>query len=156
MSAMRVLSVSALLLGLVVAARAASPATADERQPATQAGRADAGSAALAPRAPLTAEERALLDVQDEARQSVEAVTHSMRGLPDGPALRALQLKVVQVKRDAEIKFLHVKAQFARSRGDLAAAREAEDRAEAILHPRPTVPVRLDRPVPEKVVGPNR
>lgn len=99
---------------------------------------------------PLSPEERALLAVQEEGRTQVQTLLESMRGVSDGPALRALQQKVETIKRDTRVAFLRVTADFARRRGDLAAAHEAEDLAEAILHPAPVTTTGVVRPVPEK------
>ena len=100
-----------------------------------------------------TAEERALLAVQEEGRTQVQALVEGMKGLPDGPALRALQHKVEDVKRDSRVAFLRVKADFARRRGDLAAAHEAEDLIDAMLHPRAATHATVARPAPDKAQG---
>ena len=134
----------ALTLLLPGAARAADP-------------RVDGGSAARAPgvaTAPrLTAEQRAIVAVQEEGRRQVESLVKSMAGLPDGPVLRALELKVEQIKRDEQVQCLRVHAQFALQRGDLAAAHEAEGLIDLILHPRPVTPVANTRNVPAREGG---
>jgi len=139
-----------LALPLVASAQsAASPSTpvanAGVVQP--QAGQPGDVTAKQVPHAyvPRSPEELALLDVQNQARVAVAALTAAMAGLNDGPELRALQQRVLDTKRDAEVRFLRVKAQFARNRGDLAAAQAAEDRVEAILHPK--APTAVARPV---------
>jgi hypothetical protein len=100
------------------------------------------------PYVPRTPEERALFDLQNETHRTIDGLVAAMNGLNDGPDLRALQLKVVQAKMDYELSSLRIKAQFARARGDLSAAKTAEDRIELILHPKPAAPVVNQRPIP--------
>lgn len=149
------------LLALPAIVRAGEPA------PAASAGKPGAGGAAITapgavtasptaiapapkPYVPRTAEERALLDLQNETHRSIDALVTAMNGLNDGPDRRALQQRIVQAKVDYEVQSLRIKAQFARGRGDLAAAQAAEDRIESILHPKPVVPVATQRPTPDK------
>ncbi len=131
MSRFVVVSLFLALAFLVLAPSAAS--AADEAKVIVTSGIAKPGVAA--PRPPLTAEEKALSAVEDEGRAQVDALVKSMAGLPDGPALRALERKVEEIKQASRIRFLEVKVQFARQRGDLAAAREAEQMIHLILNP---------------------
>lgn len=116
-------------------------ASADEQTAPATAATVVAPERTQAPlvRAPVTAEEKALRALDEEALARVRELVRSMTGLPDGPALRELQRKVEDVKRDHRVSFLRVKLQFARQRGDLATAQECEQRIERILNPpRPT------------------
>lgn len=100
-------------------------------------------------RAPRTPEELALADVRTATQERVKELVASMEGLQDGPALRALQLKVVEVKREGDLQFLRTKAQFARQRGDLATAQTIEARILAITNPPVRrAPVMVSRPAP--------
>jgi hypothetical protein len=123
--------------------------------PAEEAARPDVAPApSAAPRAPrLTAEQKALLAVQDEGRARVAELVRTMAGLPDGPALRALEQKVHAVKQEARIQFLRVKIAYALERGDLATAHEAEQIIDRMLHPRPAVARAVTRPEPGRTAG---
>ncbi len=136
-SCLLVSSLLALTLTLPAAARAA-----DSRG---EAGLTAGRTVGPAPGPRLSTEERAILAVQEESRLEVQALVKSMAGLPDGPVLRALELKVEQIKRDGQVQCLRIRSQFALQRGDLAAAREAQDLIELILHPRPVTPVATTR-----------
>jgi hypothetical protein len=129
-----------LLLALALVALVPAVAAAEDAAPVTKAVPVLAtptGAAPAAPvvRVPLTPEQQALRAVEDEGRSQVEALVKSMEDLQDGPALRALLRKVEEVKQAQEVQFLQVKARFARERGDLAAAQEAQRRIELILNP---------------------
>lgn len=123
--------------------------------PADEAVRPDVSPApAATPRAPrLTAEQKALLAVQEEGRTQVAALVRTMAGLPDGPALRALEQKVQAVKQDTRVRFLRVKIAYALERGDLATAHEAEQIIDRMLHPRPAVARAVTRPEPGRTAG---
>ncbi len=140
-----------LALSLIVLLPAAVRADAEVKATAGQA--APASGEARVARPPLTAEEKALLAVQEQNQAQIEALVKSMAGLPDGPALRALERKIEQVKREGQVQFLRVKVQFARQRGDLAAAHESERMIELILNPPPTTPGTIARPEPGKEGG---
>jgi hypothetical protein len=86
-------------------------------------------------RAPVTAEEKALRELEESSRNAVDELVRSMTGMPDGPVLRALQHKVEEVKRNHRVDFLRLKQQFARQRGDLAAAQEYQRLVDLILNP---------------------
>lgn len=123
---------------LVIALALASPAFADD---APRTGGAAVEARPVVPaavevrRAPRTAEEQALADVREATATRVKELMASMEGQPDGPALRALQLKVVELKRDGDLQFLRTKLQFARQRGDLAAVQGLEARILTITNP---------------------
>ena len=131
MSRFLLLSLFLALAFLTLAPAAAS--AADEAKPVAKAALVAPGT--TVPRPVLTAEEKALLAVEEEGRLQVDALVKSMAGLPDGPALRALERKVEEVKQADRVQFLRVKVQFAHQRGDLAAAHEAEQMIELILNP---------------------
>jgi hypothetical protein len=129
----------------------------DEARPVTRAAAVVArpGGTEAAPRAeraPRTAEEKALRAVEEEGQAQVEALVKSMQDLQDGPALRALQRKVEEVKQAQHVEFLRVKERFARERGDLATAREAQRLIEAILNPPKPAAAPAVRQAPEKKV----
>jgi hypothetical protein len=145
-----------LLLALALVALVPTAATA-EATPVTKATAVvptplSAAPAARVERAPRTAEEKALRAVEDDGRAQVEALVKSMQGLQDGPALRALQRKVEEVKQAQEVQFLQVKVRFARERGDLAAAQEAQRMIDFILNPPKPVAAPALRQQPEKQV----
>ena len=142
MSRFLLLSLS-LALAFLTLAPAAAPA-ADEAKPAAKAALVAPGT--TAPRPVLTAEEKALLAVEEESRRQVDALVKSMVGLPDGPALRALERKVEEVKQADRVQFLRVKVQFAHQRGDLAAAHEAQQMIDLILNPPKPVSAPNTRP----------
>ncbi|MBI5708759.1 MAG: hypothetical protein HZC42_00390 [Candidatus Eisenbacteria bacterium] len=140
-----------LALSLVLLLSAAARADGEVK---AEAGKAvTAGGETRVARPPLTAEEKALLAVEEQNQAQVEALVKSMAGLPDGPALRALERKIEQVKREGQLQFLRVKVQFARQRGDLAAAHEAERMINLILNPPPATPGTVARPEPGKEGG---
>jgi hypothetical protein len=80
----------------------------------------------------LTAEQRALLEIREQGRREVEALRASLQGLPEGAAQLALLRRIEEVKRQTWIEALRTRATFARQRGDLAAAQEAERLDEAL------------------------
>jgi hypothetical protein len=129
------------------------PGAARAADPRMDGGPAAGRSPGVATTPRLTAEQRAIVAVQEEGRRQVESLVKSMAGLPDGPVLRALELKVEQLKRDEQVQCLRIRAQFALQRGDLAAAHEAEGLIDLILHPRPVTPVANTRSVPTREGG---
>ncbi len=140
------------LTALALAAVLVAPALAAE-SPQAGGARLDAKAAVPAvqdlARAPRTPEELALADVRNATQARVTELLASMKGLQDGPALRALQLKVVELKREGDLQFLRTKAQFARQRGDLGAAQLLEARILAITNPPARrAPALISRPVP--------
>jgi hypothetical protein len=110
------------LAGTTVAADAPASSTATPR-------------ASAAHMKPAAAEEQALFAVLEQGRQQVADLVATARDLPDGPARRALELKVLEIKRQNRVEFLRVKAQFARTRGDFAAASDLDRRIELLLNP---------------------
>jgi hypothetical protein len=141
-----------LLLALALVALVPAVAAADDAAPVTKAVPVVATPAGAAPvvHAPLTPEQQALRAVEEDGRTQVEALVKSLEGLQDGPALRALLRKVEEVKQAQEVQFLKVKVRFARERGDLAAAQEAQRRIDLILNPPRPVAAPALRPSPEK------
>lgn len=134
----------------IVVAIAAPALAADE--PRTGAGVTEVrGNTATAEvrRAPRTPEDQALHEVREATALRVKELVSAMDGLKDGPALHALQRKVVELKREGDLEFLRTKVRFARRRGDLAAAQQLEMRIDAIVHPqmrRPAAPVQRAAP----------
>ena len=107
--------------------------------------------AALKPaslQASMTKEQKAIFDVQESGRAQVLELHKQVEALADGPARRALEQKIVQVKRDTEVQVLRTIAAQALQRGDLPAARTANDAIEQILHPRAPQASLSQRPAP--------
>jgi hypothetical protein len=104
------------------------------------------------PRPPLSAEEKALVAIEEEGRQQVLELMKSIEAMPDGLARRAMLKKAVQLKQDNYLKLLRTKVDFARTRGDFAAVRQGEAIITAILTPRPVLSPTVARPLPEKSV----
>ncbi len=116
------IAIATLIPGLSSDARAATPAAG--------------GSAPVSiVRPALSAAGRALLAIQEDAVRRVEALAKRMQGMPEGPARDALEREALEIKTRSEIEFLRAKANFARGRGDLAAARLAEDLIAQRLNP---------------------
>lgn len=99
-------------------------------------------------RAPMSKNEQAIFDVQENGRNQVSELQKQIGLLPDSPARRALELKVIQVKRDTEILVLRTISAQAIQRGDLAASREANDAIEMILSPKAPATTTIVRPAP--------
>jgi len=119
-----------LRLAVVGALLCVAPTTVFAAPPA-------AGSATPAAHATLrrSAEELALLAIQDDAVQRVQALVERMQHLPEGPAREALEREAADIKLQSEIEFLRTQALFARARGDLATVFLAETALARILHP---------------------
>ncbi len=126
-----------LVLGLMGLAPRASQAAAVVHPSA-----AAATSRELRP--PRTTEERALLAIQDDAVRRVHAVVLRMKGLGEGAARQALEREAGRIKQQCELDMLRARLSFARARGELAAARELQDRIAALEHPVAPVPGRAE------------
>ena len=100
-------------------------------------------------RLPLTAEEKAVFQIREETRTQVDELVRRMVGLTDGPASRALQGKIEELKQRCRIQVLRTKVDFARQRGDLRAVREVEDLIDQMLHPRSAPAASVVRQPPE-------
>jgi hypothetical protein len=100
-------------------------------------------------RLPMTKEGASIFKIREDTRLQVEDLVKRMAGLPDGPALRALQGKVQELKQDCRLRVLRTKADFARQRGDLRAAGEVDNLIEQILHPRPAPSTTVQRQPPD-------
>jgi hypothetical protein len=138
-----------LVLFLVISGAAAESRAAD-----SGAGQLSAEKTATTARPPLTEEQRALLDIREEGKRKVRELVESMRGLPFGPARRALERKAIETKIAYRLQFLRAKGDFARGRGDLATAHRAEAMIDQILNPRvPSVKVTPQRPKNVTVPG---
>ena len=92
------------------------------------------------PRRPMSAEEKAVLDIQEKARLDVEHLSAGLAGMHDAAAELALQKRIEQIKRDAWVHALQTHAAFARQRGDLETAMQADRTIDRLLHPRPEPP----------------
>jgi hypothetical protein len=109
--------------------RRAVPAALHGALPALILALASGALAAPAPETPAArraAEERALLRILDEGRREVEALARALDGLPDGPACRALQRRIAELKLETRARLLRTRAGFALARGDLDDTRECE------------------------------
>jgi len=102
---------------------------------------------------PLTPQQMAIREVQERAGLQVQELVAAMANLEDGPALRALQLKVDEIKKQSRVEVLRLKATFARERGDLAEAQEAERLIQLILNPPAPVLHTVERHPGELVEG---
>jgi len=103
--------------------------------------------------APRTVEQLAIRDLQNSARARMRDLVAAMTGLPDGPARDAFELKIVELKKQHRIEVLKLKAGFARQRGDLAAAAEAERAAEQLLNPPKPAPGTVAREIPRSAAS---
>ncbi len=146
-----------LMAGLVTAvwAQSEGPTTAAKPLPAATAkigiikpGAASVKAAPEVARPPASAEEKALQAIQDEGVRQVVDLSKQADALPDGPARRALESKIVDLKRDTFLSLVRTKGEFARARGDMAGVRQSEAIVEAILHPQATKGIAVSRPVP--------
>ena len=149
-SRLRMLAVWTPLIALAVTSAAAF--AADEVKPGARAvapATRGAAPSALPARLPATAEERALLDLQSEGERRVAELERATQGVPDGPALRALERKVEEVMLETWANTMRARAGFARRRGDLAAAHEIEATLERVLHPLPPA-APIARQTPDK------
>jgi hypothetical protein len=99
-------------------------------------------------KAPMTKEQKAIFDIQESGRTQVLELNKQAESLTDGPARRALEQKIVQVKRDTEVQVLRTIAAQALQRGDLPAARTANDAIEQMLHPKAPQASLSQRPAP--------
>jgi len=126
---------SFLVLALLLVAPAAARAE-DGAPPVVRAEPVTPGETAVpVVRAPRTAEEKELFELEEATRAQVGELVRSMTGLPDGPALRALQGKVEELKQQERLEFLRIKLRFAHQRGDLPTAHECERLIERITNP---------------------
>ncbi len=134
----------------VKASAKAVPGATTQAQPFKAGERASAPAAQQTVKPPLTAEEKALLAIEEEGRQEVLELVKSLEGMPDGPARRALERKAVQLKRDHYVRLLRAKVDFARARGDFAAVQQGEAIISSILNPRPAASATVARPAPDQ------
>jgi len=86
---------------------------------------------------PVSPEQLELLAIHAEGRRKVAELVRQMTVLPEGPALRDLQVQVQKVKLDTDLQFLAALARQARARGDIDRALEAERAAASLRHPQP-------------------
>jgi lipopolysaccharide export system protein LptC len=141
----------ALILALA-AALALTVAGATDRSTPTERTVAASPTEASAPH--YTADEMALLVLQEEGVARVRALSEELRATSD-PARRAeLQKQVVQIKQETRLRFLETLAAQAYERGDAeeyAAARAEIERLEN--PPRPAAVPHPVRPVKETQEG---
>lgn len=96
----------------------------------------------------LTPEEQALLAIRENAQARVTDLALRAASTTDPGARLELQRQAVEIKQQAQIRFLETKIAFALDRGDLAAVHELEMGLERLLHPPArTVPAEPASPV---------
>jgi len=137
-----------LLVVEALPALAAPGAGVDARK--GSAGSASARSAPAARVQAPTAEERAVLDIQQVSMRRINELMDQCRTLNDQAKIAELQRQMNQIKFDTRIELLRSRAQFARQRGDDAAARDAEQIIAQLLKPAPTTAAGQGRAVLEK------
>jgi len=138
-----------LALCAICALAAAAPAASRAAAPPPARSRPAATPARSAP--PYTPDERALLALEANGRARVAEIVRRMQGLPEGPALRALEDQAEAVKRDTRMALLAEQSRQARARGDEARARLADAALDLLRHPEHAAPASIT-PVPEKPV----
>jgi hypothetical protein len=83
-----------------------------------------------------TAEEKALLAIQEESQIRLRAIADQLKAATD-PQLRLdLQKEGVAIKKEARLLFLETLAGFARQRGDLVTEQQALDQINNLRYPR--------------------
>jgi TolA-binding protein len=97
-----------------------------------------------------TAEERAVLDIQQVSMRQINQLMDQCKALTDQAKIAELQRQMSQIKFDTRIEILRSRAQFARQRGDEAAARDVEQFIAQLLKPAPTTAVGQGRAVLDK------
>ncbi|MFH1843307.1 MAG: hypothetical protein ABIF77_08860 [bacterium] len=83
-----------------------------------------------------SAEELALLAIQEEGRRQVLALADQIKAELDPERRQELQTQAITIKIDTRMRFLSALAGFARERGDLETEREALAQIENLKHPR--------------------
>lgn len=127
-----------------IAPGAAAPAATID--PASVAGPGAAGAAAPVPSvarpAPAPGSEEAVLEeIMAESRAEVAALGERLAAASDPQEQLRLQHAIVQAKTDARLRFLQAKVDFARERGDEAAAQEALLVRDHVVNPPKPAPV---------------
>ncbi|MEO5988444.1 MAG: hypothetical protein ABIU54_14895 [Candidatus Eisenbacteria bacterium] len=102
-------------------------------------------------RAPMTKAEKTIFDIQELGRTQVAELQKQIEPLAGGPARHALEIKVIQVKRDTEVQVLRALSAQALQRGDIAGSRAANDAIEMILHPKAPQTTMVPRSAPGAV-----
>lgn len=148
----------AALLALVIAA---SPPVARAGEPGATAGEAlrvmepvpslEGAPSGISP--PRSRERLALQDLNRRAREEVLALLEGLRGVPDGPARFAIEGRIVELKKRHHLERLELIARFARQRGDLVTAVEAERAASALVQPPRPERSQVRREAPRGVPG---
>jgi hypothetical protein len=96
----------------------------------------------------MSADQKAIFDIQELGRAQVADLMKQIEAAPEGPVRRALELKVIDQKRSTEVLVLREISAQALKRGDVAASREANEAIDAILHPKAPSTELTPRPAP--------
>jgi hypothetical protein len=83
----------------------------------------------------LSPEEQALLSIREEAQARVGELARRSAATNDPAARLELQRQAIEIKQQAQVRFLETKISFARSRGDFAAVQELELTLDRLIHP---------------------
>jgi len=83
-------------------------------------------------------EQQAIADLQRDGERRVEALMNATRDWKPGPYLRARDRRVEEMRRETYLRQLHVRADYARRRGDQAEAKRMDDLIDVIEHPLPS------------------
>jgi TolA-binding protein len=138
-----------LLAAAALPAIAATTAGVEARKGSGTAGaRSSPAARVVAP----TAEERAVLDIQQVSMRRINELIDQCKALTDQTKIAELQRQMSQIKLDTRLEILRSRAQFARQRGDEATARDAEQIIAQLLKPAPAVAAGQGRAVLEKSV----
>jgi hypothetical protein len=89
---------------------------------------------------PLTAEQRALLEIQRRGASTVHALGVRWRTLPEGAERRALEREAAEAKHRTRLEFLRALAGFQRARGEAGEARRTEMILDRLTETRPAPP----------------
>jgi hypothetical protein len=90
------------------------------------------------PAPPRSSQELHLLDIHAAGEAQVAAVVRSIASLPPGAERDVLMRRISEIKRETRISILRARVEFARQRGDFAAAREIEIALLELTRPRQT------------------
>jgi hypothetical protein len=89
----------------------------------------------------IAAEREALQEIRERARDQVRELTRDLSSLPAGSDRRALNERIVGIKKEFRLETMRTMVYFARGRGDLQKAQEVQGIIDRLLNPRFSVPV---------------
>jgi hypothetical protein len=96
------------------------------------------GLEARALKAASPEEQQEIADLQRDGERRVEALMNATRDWKPGPYLRARDRRVEEMRRETYLRQLHVRADYARRRGDPGEAKRMDDLIDVIEHPLPS------------------